>query len=126
MKYGFTLNQAAANANNYTATDGSITWDRALNSGYAGDITGIGRDDATALLQKQSISVNPSALISIYNGAYPSGVFPAENTLNTNNFSSNLSFLIVGDNGGTTAINQCAYNGTAQRMQRTWKASRPI
>ena len=124
VKYGFTLNQAAANANNYTATDGSITWDRALNSGYASDITGIGRDDATALLQKQSISVNPSALITLYNGAYPSGVFPAENALNTNNFSNNLSFLLVGDNGGTTTINQCAYNGTAQRMQRIWKVSR--
>jgi gliding motility-associated-like protein len=123
VKYGFTLNQAAANNNNYVASNAAITWDRALNSTYANDITGIGRDDATALNQKQSKSVNTTALVTLYNGTYTAGVFPAENALNINSFSNNLSFLLVGDNAGTTTVDQCALDGNAHRMQRVWKAS---
>ena len=123
VKYGFTLNQAAANNNNYVASNAAITWDRALNSTYANDITGIGRDDATALHQKQSKSVNTTALVTLYNGTYAAGVFPAENALNTNSFTNNLSFLLVGNNAGTTTVDQCALDGNAHRMQRVWKAS---
>lgn len=124
VKYGFTLNQLAANNNNYVATNNAITWDRALNSAYANDITGIGRDDATALSQKQSRSVNTGSLVTLYNGTYPGGVFPAENSLNANGFTNDLSFLLAGDNAGTTAINQCALDGNIHRMQRTWKAGK--
>jgi len=124
VKYGFTLNQLPANNNNYVSSSGLTTWDRALNSGYASDITGIGRDDATALIQKQSRSVNTSALVTLYNGIYPGGVFPTENANNVNGFTNNLSFLLTGDNGGTTTINQCALDGYAHRMQRTWKVSK--
>jgi gliding motility-associated-like protein len=124
VKYGFTLNQLAANNNNYVATNAAITWDRALNSAYANDITGIGRDDATALNQKQSRSVNTPALVTLYNGTYAGGVFPAENAANTNSFTNDLSFLLAGDNGGTTTLNQCALDGNAHRMQRIWKAAK--
>ncbi|MBL7700682.1 MAG: gliding motility-associated C-terminal domain-containing protein [Ferruginibacter sp.] len=123
VKYGFTLNQLAANNNNYVATNAAITWDRALNSAYANDITGIGRDDATALNQKQSRSVNTTSLVTLYNGSYAAGVFPTENASNSNSFSNDLSFLLVGDNGGTTTVDQCALDGNAHRMQRIWKAS---
>ena len=124
VKYGFTLNQLAANNNNYVATNGAITWDRTLNSTYASDITGIGRDDATALLQKQSRSVNTSRLVTLYNSNYPTGIFPTDNASNTNGFANDFSFLLVGDNAGTTAINQCALNGRVHRMQRVWKVSK--
>lgn len=124
VKYGFTLNQLAANNNNYVASDATITWDRALNSGYANDITGIGRDDATALHQRQSRSVNTSSLVTLYNGSgYAAGVFPATNALNTNNINADRSFLLVGDNGGTIVVDQCALDGNAHRMQRVWKAA---
>ncbi len=122
VKYGFTLNQLAVNNNNYVATNAAITWDRALNSAYANDITGIGRDDATALNQKQSKSVNTTSLVTLYNGTYPAGIFPAENSTNTSIFSNDLSFLLIGDNGGTTTVDQCALDGNAHRMQRVWKA----
>ncbi|MFN0082374.1 MAG: gliding motility-associated C-terminal domain-containing protein [Ferruginibacter sp.] len=124
VKYGFTLNQLAANANNYVASNATITWNRALNSGFASDITGIGRDNTTALSQKQSRSVNASSLITLYNGTYAGGVFPLTNAANTNNFASDTSFLLVGDNAGTTTINQCTLDGAAQRMQRVWKTSK--
>ena len=123
VKYGFTLNQLAVNANNYTASNNVVTWDRALNSSYANDITGIGRDDASALSQKQSKSINSTAFVTLYNGTYVAGNFPLENSTNTNNFFNDLSYLLVGDNGGTTTIDQCAFDSTAQRMQRVWKAS---
>ncbi|MFN0082001.1 MAG: beta strand repeat-containing protein, partial [Ferruginibacter sp.] len=123
VKYGFTLNQAAANNNNYVATNAAITWDRALNSAYANDITGIGRDDATDLNQKQSKSINTTALVTLYNGTYGTGVFPFSNSTNTNNFSNNFSFLLVGDNGGVSTVSQCVLDGKAESMQRVWKAS---
>lgn len=121
VKYGFTLNQLAANNNNYTASNGTITWDRALNSGYANNITGIGRDDATALSQKQSKSINPAALVTLFNGTYPGGVFPSTNAANTNNFTNDFSFLLTGDNGADTSLNLCMMNNRITRMARVWK-----
>jgi gliding motility-associated-like protein len=122
VKYGFTLNQLAANNNNYTATNGTVTWDRALNSGYANDITGIGRDDATALDQKQSKSINPTALVTLFNGTYPGGIFPTTNSANTNSFGNNFSFLLTGDNGADTSLTICSMNNRITRMARVWKA----
>jgi len=121
VKYGFTLNQLAANNNNYTATNGIITWDRALNSSYSNDITGIGRDDATALAQKQSKSINPTALVTLFNGTYPGGTFPITNDANTNTFGNNFSFLLTGDNGADTSLTICSLNNRITRMARVWK-----
>jgi len=121
VKYGFTLNQLIANNNNYTATNGTVTWDRSLNSTYANDITGIGRDDATALSQKQSKSVNPSVLITLFNGTYTGGNFPTTNAANTNSFSTDFSFLLTGDNGADTALTICGMNNRVTRMARVWK-----
>ena len=121
VKYGFTLNQLAANNNNYTATNGTITWDRTLNSGYSNDITGIGRDDATALSQKQSKSINPTALVTLLNGTYPGGSFPATNAANSNTFSNDLSYLLTGDNGADTSLTICLMNNRLTRMARVWK-----
>ena len=121
VKYGFTLNQLPANNNNYTATNGTITWDRTLNSGYSNDITGIGRDDATALSQKQSKSINPTALVTLFNGTYPGGAFPTTNEANTNSFGNDFSFLLAGDNGADTSPTLCLMNNRITRMARVWK-----
>jgi hypothetical protein len=124
IKYGFTLDQAAANANDYTASDGTITWNRAANSAYSKDITGIGRDDASGLNQKQSKSINADALITLYNGdGYLStGVSPT-NAGNNHNFVDDNNFLLVGDNGASIDLGPCTFNG-AKRMQRIWKTSK--
>ncbi len=124
LKYGFTLNQLATNNNNYIASNSVITWDRAANSVYANNITGIGRDDATALSQKQSKSINNTSLITLYNGVYASGNFPIDNASNPNAFGSDFSFLVTGDNAGSITIDQCALSGILHRMQRVWKASK--
>ncbi len=124
VKYGFTLNQLAANNNNYTATNGTVTWDRNLNSSYANNITGIGRDDATALSQKQSKSINTPALVTLFNGTYPGGSFPATNAANTNPFGNDLSYLLMGDNGGDTSLTICGMNNRITRMARVWKVQK--
>ena len=124
VKYGFTLDQSAANANNYTASNGTVIWDRANNSGYANNITGIGRDDASGLAQKQSKSINTNGLITIYtNGAYAAGNFPLLNSANSNSFTNDGSFILIGDNAAPATIDQCIFNGKGLRMQRIWKAA---
>ena len=102
VKYGFTLNQTPSNNNNYTASNDSIIWNTLANNLYANNLTGIGRDDSSGLLQKQSKSINAAALVTMYNGGnYTGGVFPTLNTLNTNTYKDNNSYLIFGDNAGT-------------------------
>lgn len=124
VKYGFTLDQAAVNANDYTAASGTIIWNRANNAGYASNITGIGREDASGLAQKQSKSINTAGLITIYtNGVYAAGNFPLLNSANPNSFTNNGSFLLIGDNAAPLTIDQCIFNGKGLRMQRIWKVS---
>ena len=123
MKYGITLNQSLANNNNYTSSAGTVIWTRAANSNYANNITGIGRDDASGLLQKQSRSVNTNGLVYLFNGT-TNGVFPAMNAANSSSFAANQSFLIVGDNGASLNFNSCAYNGRMPRMSRIWKVQK--
>jgi len=120
VKYGFTLIQTGAEANNYTASDNTIIWDNVANAPYYNNITGIGRDDASGLDQRQSLSINDDALVTIYNGTY-SGGFPAVNAANTNSFNTDLSLLLFGDNMGDTALTACANGGAIAIMNRVWK-----
>lgn len=65
LKYGVTLQDAATSLTNYRVNDvdyidsnGAVFWDTSLHAGYNYDIAGIGRDDGSQLLQKQSVSQN--------------------------------------------------------------------
>ncbi len=51
IKYGTTLSGGSMN---YLDSTGSILWNATTNAGYKNNITVIGRDDASALSQKQS------------------------------------------------------------------------
>lgn len=128
LKYGITLSQSSTftlpiGPTNYTASDGTVFWNAAANSGYGKCITGIGRNDVSALLQKQSKSVHDSTLVYIYNGT-TGGTFPVMNTDNTNAFTTDLSFLLFGDNGLTKNLATCAFNGKMGRMNRVWKVQK--
>ncbi|OIQ22862.1 LamG-like jellyroll fold domain-containing protein [Lacinutrix sp. MedPE-SW] len=57
IKYGITLG-VNGTSQDYVDSQGNIIWDQSANAGYNYDITGIGRDDASELNQKQSKSVN--------------------------------------------------------------------
>ncbi len=125
VKYGITLSQQSAYGpanSNYTASDGTMIWDATANNGYSNNITGIGKDDVSGLLQKQSKSVQNNSLLYIYK-ANTGGNFPAMNTDNTSSFATDKTFLLVGDNGLPNTVDQCVFNSKALRMQRTWKVS---
>jgi hypothetical protein len=79
----------------YVDSSGNIIWNSVANNGYNYDIAGIGRDDNTALNQKQSRSENPNTVLTIGIG----DVF-ATNNLNTNSFPNDRNFLVWGANGG--------------------------
>ncbi len=117
VKYGITQ------SDNYLASDGTtVIWDKSANSTYHNNVAGIGRDDASALNQKQSKSVNTGfqPTLGLSNIA-------ATNALNSNSFVDNRSFLVWGSDTGATDFNTAyapnSYTpaGGFFRMARVWK-----
>ena len=91
LKYGVTL------SHNYLASDATtIFWDVAANAGSNNNIAGIGRDDASRLVQRQSRSQR-SNLVTMGLG----NTIAATNTTNTASFSADKQFLVWGDNGAS-------------------------
>ncbi len=96
IKYGITVDQTSAQnyyASNWNGATGTVIWDAAAAGVYKSDITAIGRDDNTALSQKQSASVNTANVLTIGNVA-----IAADNASNTNTFSVDRSFFSWGHN----------------------------
>lgn len=91
IKYGVSL------SHNYLAADGTTIYSIA---GYDKNIMGIGRDDASAMYQKQSTSVSSKCKLVIGVGA---NLFNT-NQEHTGNFSNN-QFLVVGNNGLAEKLN---------------------
>ncbi len=89
LKYGITLPAGV----NYLDSNGEIVWDAAANSAYHNNVAGIVNDDASAINQKQSISVNAGQQVII-------GTTGLANTNAANATAlSDGQFLIWGDNG---------------------------
>ncbi|MGH1434481.1 MAG: hypothetical protein ACRBG0_08485, partial [Lewinella sp.] len=124
IKYGITLDQTTVA--DYLDSDASVIWNTAANTGYNDDIAGIARDDASALLQKQSKSINPSSVITIYNGDQ-SGGLPVNNAVNVSTFGADKEFMLWGHNGNnatyTTAYTPNTFLPAAGyfHMGRIWK-----
>lgn len=128
LKYGITLSQSntftvPAVPTSYTSAGGTIIWGGVANTGYGKCITGIGRDDVSALMQKQSKSIHDSSLVYLFNGN-TAGVFPAMNVNNNTAFPANNSYLLFGDNGLSRNLTACIYSGKISRMQRVWKVQK--
>jgi hypothetical protein len=132
IKYGITLSNNTDNDGNVDeVVSGSITegdyiledestivWNSEAT--YHNDVAGIGRDDAMALNQKQSKSINTDAIITI-----GLGTIAADNASNANTFSANKEFLVWGNNNGsvleadvTETVLICAPEKT---LARIWK-----
>lgn len=113
IKYGTSLGR------NYRNSQGTIIWGATPNAGYNNNIAGIGRDSGSALLQKQSGSVNAGNQAILGVGS----AIASTNALNTGSFATDLSYLLWGDNAGaesyTTAV--LAGGNNYRRMARTWK-----
>ncbi|HEX8998321.1 MAG TPA: hypothetical protein VGB07_00385, partial [Blastocatellia bacterium] len=123
IKYGITLDadpvSAAINAD-YVNSAGTVIWsgNNVANQPYHRDVAGIGRDDAAALNQKQSASVNTGNVLTIGNGA-----IAADNASNANNFSADQSFLVWGHDGASigAAIPVTGTSPLLTRKARVWK-----
>ncbi|TDD78786.1 LamG-like jellyroll fold domain-containing protein [Flavobacterium caseinilyticum] len=103
IKYGITLGVNGTSMN-YTNSSGTAIWD-ATATGYNYDITGIGRDDITKLTQRQSKSINTTDDITI-----GLGTIAATNTANTNNFNTDKTFLVWGNNQGALTAQSVVVN----------------
>jgi Bacterial Ig-like domain/Bacterial Ig domain len=93
-KYGITLDQTTPLS--YIMTDATVFWDATTNTAYKNNITAIGRDDAEALYQKQSKSINTTGLVTVGRGG-----ISTTNVLNTNTFANDKSYFAFGDDNGT-------------------------
>ncbi|WP_372795608.1 LamG domain-containing protein, partial [Lutibacter sp.] len=142
IKYGITLADAGiGTTKDYVNSDGALIWDHTSNAGYNYDIAGIGRDDVSALNQKQSSSINNATdATGPIEGILTIGLADiyttnSENILtNSSNTLGNKQFLVWGNNGldlslTATTINVDMSDGIAglstpvtfTGMQRIWK-----
>lgn len=123
VKYGFTLTQTGTAGNDYTNSVGTVIWNHTANATYANNITGVGRDDTSGLNQKQSLSITNHSMVTMYGSNTYAGVFPALNAANTNDFATDKSYVLFGDNQADTLLSQCSSNGTFKKMARIWKVA---
>ncbi|MDR0505876.1 MAG: hypothetical protein LBH32_03530, partial [Dysgonamonadaceae bacterium] len=137
IKYGLELKKADGSAqDNIVNSDNTPVWNIANGTGvhadnatYSHNVFGIGRDDASGLNQKQSQSINDKQL------AVALGAFATSNTLNTNTFIQNKTFLMLGSNGLAEGREAYKYNSANTylsgaladsvnfRSATVWKAS---
>ncbi|WP_430393688.1 beta strand repeat-containing protein, partial [Chryseobacterium profundimaris] len=117
IKYGITMDQTAAT--DYLASDGTtILWNGTSNAVYNKNIAGIGRDDLSALYQKQSQSINSGSQVVM-----ALGTAAASNQANANTIPTDKQFLIWGDDNGSITSIVSTGNGTySYRLTRIWKA----
>jgi hypothetical protein len=121
LKYGITL--APATQANYVNSGNITVWTGSSNTGYQNHIFGIGRDSVSALHQKISKSINDeNNLILSTNSDFSSSNSSVRPDI------PNMNFLMVGDNGLSTAYSSFNYSGTTYAgivnslMPRIWKA----
>ena len=119
IKYGISLQH------DYVSSSGAIVWSTSTNPAYNNNITGIGRDDNSGLLQKQGRSNSASAdMLTVYIGAGKT----VNQSANTGNFASgDQSFFMIANNGA--AFTYAGNNGPGEqptgitsRLQREWLA----
>ncbi|MFP3591795.1 T9SS type A sorting domain-containing protein [Chryseobacterium sp. SIMBA_038] len=114
IKYGITINNISEK--NYISSSDQILWDSKKNKNYNFRITGIGRDDAFELYQKQSTNSNEG------------NVTVAIDSLKlTNNFNTgtieNGNFLLWGDNNQALTFKEADLlsQHPGKDMLRMWK-----
>ncbi|TXI14950.1 MAG: hypothetical protein E6Q66_05415, partial [Pedobacter sp.] len=125
IKYGIHLDGTAVP--NYVASDGSTIWSNTTNTGYTNTVMGIGRDDNSGLYQRQSKSAIGGDMLT-----FGIGSLTSSNVANVGTFSSDKSFLLVGNNGSltstinTTDIPLTPTTSTSMRMRlgRVWEAQK--
>jgi hypothetical protein len=117
VKYGRTMDLAGS-AGQYVRSNGSAIFSDA--GSHWNGIIGIGRDDNSALVQRQSH--DPSDSVRLY-----LGTLAASNAANTASFSGNNQYIVAGNNGDATCITDLASltmpSGIEARMPRSFKVA---
>lgn len=123
VKYGITLSDTV----NYITSTGDNIWNASANSGFYKNVAGLGRDNISALHQKQSRSQHTNTNGQVTIGL---GQIAATNQANPGTITDG-QFILWGDNGNTLAMTNSAstyaaftYAGGAsngRRMTRIWK-----
>jgi uncharacterized repeat protein (TIGR01451 family) len=115
LKWGITLGTTAS-VFSYKNAAGTVVWTG--DATYQNRITGIGRDDASCLDQRQSKSVHTGALVVAGN----TGIIAATNVLNTGAFANDKTALVFGDNAAAvTFTNAVTGEVGINHMARVWK-----
>ena len=128
LKYGVTLRTVDSDATiiegDYLAANSTLkVWDYTANRAYHNNVAGIGRDDASALNQKQSRAVNDG-----FQPAIGLGDIAATNGANPSTFTADKSYLVWGSDNGApsfgTAYTPSSFTPSVSsyyRMARVWK-----
>lgn len=118
IKYGITRDNSLGGTNgDYSNTNESLIWDADNGSAYHNQIIGIGRDDIEALYQKQSHTQDDSTRIYI-------NTLVASNTLNAGTLSSDISYVLIGNNAERNVSVETEFPleiSLAKRIEREWK-----
>lgn len=114
IKYGIMINDISEK--NYISSAGQILWDSKKNKNYNNRITGIGRDDAFELYQKQSKNYNKG------NVAISLDSLKLVNNFNTS-VIENQNFLLWGDNNQALEFKEVDLLSQHPKrdMRRMWK-----
>jgi len=124
IKYSIPLSDGSGtSASNYVASDGTVIWTG--NSIYKFGMFGIGRDDCSGLIQKQS----KAYVEGTGNVKFGLTKLATTNAENTGTFAANKQFIVVANDGGaftgTTSNVASSYASTScnpYRYVRSWKA----
>ncbi len=119
LKYGITLSNAGGGtAGDYISNNGVLIWDASTNAAYHDDVIGIGRDDGSDLLQKQSRTLDDSTAVYL-------STLAADNDANSGTFKTDRQFLLIGRNDGkmcATAASSAELPASVfSRIEREWK-----
>ncbi len=116
LKYGVTMNNGGPGAGNYLLSSGTTVWDASAQPAYHNQVIGIVRDDASGLTQKQSHTQDDSLRVFV-------GSLSADNASNAGAITSNLSSIIIGNNGGKAQAEWGAVKpaGITSIFGRSWK-----
>lgn len=134
LKYGLTLgsdndndassfeapNEDGINEGDYLSSSGTVIWDASLSTSSHNNVIGIGRDDNSDLLQKQSQTSDDTTRVYL-------STLEIDNASNTGSFSGDAEFLLVGDNEGAMCLTLASISempaGVNSRIEREWKVT---
>ncbi|WP_246499203.1 DUF6701 domain-containing protein [Ideonella paludis] len=123
VKYGVTLGGNGAPATSYLNSAGSTIW--SAGTGYHNNIVALGRDDTSKLNQLISRSVNSGDQITVISGtAMPSSASLITPTTGAMALATDLSYVVMGDNGQSSTTTATITVGTLAgraRSSRIWR-----